>query len=95
MEIRNMRRAKAEPEWNWDTKAFFSVKTKNFTLHNCRLILAPSGKLVPQFPRERHMEIGRMVEGPVIEFDDLDYLEAVREAAVKVYEVLAAKGKYP
>ncbi len=87
MVIKNMKRAKNLP--GWKTKAFFSVETKNFIIHNCRLVLADTGRLIAHLPYEQHPEGGRIVYGgPVIEFKDLDYLEAVTEAAVKAYDAL-------
>jgi hypothetical protein len=77
MEIRGMIRTK-DPSWK--TKAFFSVDTKNFIIHDCRLVESPSGRLVVQMPYR-----SKLTE-PVIHIKDVDYLEAVGEAAIMVYE---------
>lgn len=66
------------PEWR--TKAFFSIDTVNFLIHDCRLVEAPSGRLVVQMPYRTKLS------EPVIHIKDIDYLEAVGMEAIKVYE---------
>ncbi len=68
--------------------AFFSIETKNFIINECRLELSESGKLIPRFPFSEETFQGRTYYKPIIEFKDIDYVESVREAAVKAYEAL-------
>jgi len=85
MQIKNLRKVK-NPTGR--TRAFFSVETKNFIIHDCRLVQTDSGSLVGHLPFKRYISQGRKVYEPVIEFKDLDYLEVVTAEAVKAYDLL-------
>jgi len=85
MLIKNMRKVK-NPDSK--TKALFSVETKNFIINDCRLELAGSGKLIARLPFSVEIFQGRTYYRPIIEFKDLDYVEAISEAAVKAYEAI-------
>ena len=79
MQIKNMVKTK-DP--TWFTKAFFSIETKNFLIHGCRLVTGNKGRLVVQMPYKDKLS------NPIIHIKDNDYLEAVGEEAVKLYESL-------
>ena len=83
MIIKNMRKAK-NPDFK--TKAFFDIVTKNFIIHNCRLVLAGTGRLIVMLPYQEYMSNGRKVFEPVIEFLDVDYIEAVTQDAIIAFE---------
>ncbi len=85
MVIKNMRKVKGSEK---NVVALFSVETKNFIINQCRLELSESGKLIPRFPFSQETFQGRTYYKPIIEFKDIDYVEAVREYAVKAYETL-------
>ncbi len=85
MLIKNMRRVKGSGK---NIVALFSVETKNFIVNDCRLELAETGRLIARFPFTEETYQGRTYYKPIIEFKDLDYLEAVGQAAVKAYEAL-------
>ena len=85
MQIKNMVKAK-NPSFR--TKAFFSIETKNFLIHNCRLVLADSGRLVVQMPYREYQSNGQKKYDPIIQIKDFDYLEAVGQDAVSAYEAL-------
>jgi DNA-binding cell septation regulator SpoVG len=73
---------------DFKTKAFFSIVTKNFVINDCRLVRAESGKLVVLMPYREYMDRGVKKFMPIIHIQDVDYLEAVGQEAVKVYESL-------
>lgn len=85
MEIKGMVKAK-NPAFK--TKAFFSIVTKNFTIHDCRLVMAGSGKLFVQMPYREYQAGGQKKYMPIIHINDTDYLEAVGSEAVRAYEAL-------
>ena len=85
MEIKNMVKA-TNPEFK--TKAFFAIVTKNFTINDCRLVKTDSGRLVVQMPYREYMSRGQKKFMPIIHINDVDYLEAVGQEAVRVYELL-------
>jgi len=76
--IENLRLTK-NPKWK--TRAFFTLRTKNFLIHNCRLVLADTGRLIAMMPYTEYRE--QFV--PIIEVLSVDYLEAVTAQAVEVY----------
>lgn len=79
MQILNMRKVK-NPEFK--TRAFFDLETKNFYIHDCRLVMGNKDRLVVMMPF-------KMVKNrfhSVIEIKDVDYLEAVGEKAVRIFE---------
>ena len=76
--IENLRLTK-NPKWK--TRAFFTLRTKNFLIHNCRLILVDTGRLIAMMPYTEYRE--QFV--PIIEVLSVDYLEAVTAQAVEVY----------
>jgi hypothetical protein len=84
--IENMRKA-LNPTWK--TKAYFSLRTKNFLIHDCRLVLADTGRLIAHLP---YKGSGPTYE-PVIESLDVDYLEAVTALAVEAYQELGRRHK--
>ena len=86
--IENMRKA---PDSTWKTKAFFSLRTKNFLIHGCRLVLADTGRLIAMMPYREYRERGVMKFEPVIEALDVDYLEAVTALAVEAYQELVGR----
>jgi hypothetical protein len=90
--IENLRKAKNP---TWKTKAFFTIRTKNFLIHDCRLVLAPTGRLIAHLPYKEYMENGQKRYEPVIEFLDVDYLEAVTAQAIEAYESLLGNKKRP
>ncbi len=83
--IENMERAKNP---TWKTKAFFTIRTKNFLIYRCRLVMAPTGRLIAHLPYREYVKKGKTIYEPVIKFLDLDYLEVVTQEAVKAYEAL-------
>ena len=85
MEIKGMVKAKNQA---FKTKAFFSIVTKNCTIHDCRLVMADSGRLIVQMPYREYQANGQKKYMPIIHINDTDYLEAVGSEAVKVYESL-------
>jgi hypothetical protein len=82
----NMRR---DPNLSHKTKAFFDFKTKNFLIRGCRLVLAPTGRLIVMLPYREYTHKGKKVFETVIEFMDIDYIESVTAEAIKTYEQLA------
>jgi len=88
--IEKMRKA---PDPTWKTKAFFSLRTKNFLIHNCRLVLADSGRLIAMMPYKEYRQGGVMKFETIIEALDVDYLEAVTAQAVEVYQELCRHKK--
>ena len=76
--IENLRLTK-NPKWK--TRAFFTLRTKNFLIHNCRLVLADTGRLIAMMPYTEY----RKQFVPIIEVLSVDYLEAVTAQAVEVY----------
>ncbi len=74
---------------DFKTKAYFSVETKNFYIHGCRLVMGSQGRLVVMMPFRESVKKGVKIFESVIEIKNVDYLEAVGEMAVKVYESLA------
>ena len=65
----------------WKTKATFTVETKNFRIHQCRLVLGETGRLVADMPYREFMSRGQKKYDNIIEILDVDYLEAVTSAA--------------
>jgi len=51
--IENLRLTK-NPKWK--TRAFFTLRTKNFLIHNCRLVLADTGRLIAMMPYTEYRE---------------------------------------
>ena len=88
--IENMRLAK-DPTWK--TRAFFNLRTKNFLIHGCRLVLAPTGRLIVMMPYKEYRSQGQKKFEPVIEALDVDYLEAVTGMAVEAYQKLVSGEK--
>jgi DNA-binding cell septation regulator SpoVG len=88
--IEKMRKA---PDPTWKTKAFFTLRTKNFLIHNCRLVLADSGRLVVQMPYTSKLERGKKTFEVVIEPLSVDYLEAVTAQAISAYQECLGKKK--
>ena len=80
--IENLRLTK-NPKWK--TRAFFTFRTKSFLIHNCRLVLADTGRLIAMMPYTEYRERGIMKFVPIIEILSVDYLEAVTAQAVEVY----------
>lgn len=83
MIIENMRKA-TDPKFK--TKAFFDIVTKNFRIRSCRLVAAPTGRLIVMLPYREYLSGGRKVYDPVIEFLDVDYIEAVTQEALTAFE---------
>jgi hypothetical protein len=81
----NMRRA-TNPDHK--TKAFFDFKTKNFLIRGCRLVLAPTGRLIVMLPYREYTHKGKKMFDTVIEFLDIDYIEAVTSEAIQTYDQL-------
>ena len=67
----------------WKTKATFTVETKNFLIHQCRLVLADTGRLIADMPYREFMSRGQKKYEKIIEILDVDYLEAVTSAALE------------
>lgn len=82
------------PDPTWKTKAFFSIRTKNFLIHNCRLVLADTGRLIVQLPYTSKFEFGRNTFSPIIEPLSVDYLEAVTALALEKFESLCKKAPH-
>ena len=80
--IENLRLAE-NPKWK--TRAFFNLRTKNFLIHDCRLVLADTGRLIAMMPYKEYREHGVMKFETIIEALDVDYLEAVTAQAVESY----------
>ena len=90
MEIKGMVSAK-NPDFK--TKAFFAIETKNFVIQDCRLVQTHTGKLVVQMPYREYMDHGQKKFMPIIHVKDIDYLEAVGEEALKVYNSISKPSK--
>jgi DNA-binding cell septation regulator SpoVG len=86
--IEKMRKA---PDSTWKTKAFFSLRTKNFLIHNCRLVLAENGRMIAMMPYREYRERGVMKFETIIEPLAVDYLEAVTALAVEAYQELVGR----
>ena len=71
----------------WWTKAFFAIETKNFIIHGCRLVTGDKGRLVVQMPYKDKLT------NPIIHVKDTDYLEAIGEEALKVYNSISKSSK--
>ena len=67
----------------WKTKATFTVETKNFRIHQCRLVLGERGRLVADMPYREFMSRGQKKYDKIIEILDVDYLEALTSAALE------------
>lgn len=68
-------------------KAYFSIDTKNFTINNVKLIQGDNGGLFAAMPsREYVNKKGEKKYQPIIWIKDLDYINAITEEAVKVYQ---------
>ena len=88
--IENMRPVK-DPKWK--TRAFFNLRTKNFLIHDCRLVRADTGRLIAMMPYKEYRQGGVMKFETIIEALDVDYLEAVTAQAVEVYQELCRHKK--
>lgn len=86
--IENLRLA---PDSTWKTKAFFNLRTKNFLIRDCRLVLADTGRLIAMMPYKEFRERGVMKFETIIEALDVDYLEAVTAQAVEVFRAVEGK----
>jgi DNA-binding cell septation regulator SpoVG len=83
MKVINMRKVQ-KPQGR--TRAFFTLETENFLIHDCRLVETDSGRLVAHLPFKTYDAGGRRgIYEPVVEFKDLDYLNWITEEALKVY----------
>ena len=83
MQIENMRKAK-DPKFK--TKAYFDIVTKNFKIHNCRLVMADTGRLIVMLPYREYLSKGRKIFETIIEFLDIDYIEAVTQEALVAFK---------
>jgi hypothetical protein len=91
VEIKNLIRLRKPIKWgNGEIVAKFNIETKNFLIRDCSLVLAPSGRLIVQLPYRTYTYGGQLRQEAVIEFKEVDFLEAIGQDAVRVYEAAGA-----
>ena len=66
-------------------KAFFRVETKNFVINDCKLVEGANGLFAGMPSREYTDRQGQKKYQPIIWIKDTDFIKAVTEEAVKVY----------
>ena len=82
MKVKNMQKVN-KPDSS--TKAFFSVETKNFDINDMRLVAGKNGLFVSFPSREYTNKKGEKKYQPIIWIKDTDFLKAINEEAVKIY----------
>lgn len=83
MQIKNMTKINKEGS---KTKAFFSIETKNFIINDVKLIEGQKGIFV-SFPSREYIDkkTGQKKYQPIIWVKDVDFIKAVNEEAMRVY----------
>lgn len=82
MEIKNLRKISKEGS---KIKAFFSIETKNFTINDMKLVEGSKGIFVAFPSREYTDRQGQKKFQPIIWVKDVDFIKAVNDEALKIY----------